>query len=326
MRILPAAAFGTALVLSGCGYVGEPLPPLANLPARVADLTVVQRGSNLIVQFTLPKLTTEGMAIRGDVTFDFRAGPGPAPFNESTWAAMAKQLPEPLVENSRAVTSVPAGEWTGKEVIVGVRVLGANGKAAGWSNFSIVPVVPAPEQPRDLRAESVAGGVRITWRAAGSSFRVYRRTGDTPFAVVATPDRPDWTDTSVDNGKPYDYIVQTVVKLSENREAESELSAQVRITPVDKFPPAVPAGLQAAATPVSVELAWEPVGDADLAGYRIYRAGPGAGFSRLAETTVPSYSDRGIERGKTYRYAVSAVDKSGNESARSAEAEAAPAQ
>jgi len=321
-----ALAVGAALVLSGCGYVGEPLPPLANLPARVADLTAVQRGSNLIVQFTLPKLTTEGMAVRGGVTFDFRAGPGPAPFNESGWAAVAKQLPEPLVENSRAAASVPAAEWTGKEVIVGVRVIGANGKAAGWSNFAIVPVVPTPEQPRDVTAEAVAGGVRLTWRASGSSFRVYRRSGGTPFAVVATPDRPDFTDTSVENAKPYDYIVQTVVKLSENREAESELSAQVGITPVDRFPPAVPAGLQAAATPVSVELAWEPAGDADLAGYRIYRAAPDAEFSRLAESTVPSYSDRSVERGKTYRYAVSSFDKLGNESARSAEVEATPAQ
>ena len=213
-----------------------------------------------------------------------------------------------------------------KEVVIGVKVQGANGKDAGWSNFAIVPVVPAPEQPRGVRGEAVAGGVRVTWQAAGGSFRVYRRAGDAPFAVVATPDRPEWTDTTAENGKPYDYLVQTVVKVGENREAESEPSATVQVTPVDKFPPAVPAGLQAAASPVSVELAWEPPGDADFAGYRIYRALPGADFALLAESAVPSYSDRSVERGKTYRYAVSAFDKSGNESARSDEVEATPVQ
>jgi len=49
-----------AAVLSGCGYVAGPLPPLANIPARVTDLAAVQRGGKLIVQFTVPQLTTEG--------------------------------------------------------------------------------------------------------------------------------------------------------------------------------------------------------------------------------------------------------------------------
>ena len=38
--------------------------------------------------------------------------------------------------------------------------------------------------------------------------------------------------------------------------------------------------------------------------------------------TIPSYSDHQVEHGKTYRYAVSAIDKSGNESARSGPVEA----
>jgi fibronectin type 3 domain-containing protein len=35
-------------------------------------------------------------------------------------------------------------------------------------------------------------------------------------------------------------------------------------------------------------------------------------------SVVPSYSDRKVEAGKTYRYSVSAVDQAGNESPRSA--------
>jgi hypothetical protein len=326
MRSLPAAVAGAALVLTGCGYTGEPQPPLANLPARVADLSATQRGSTLIVQFSVPRLTTEGMAIKSDVKLDLRVGPAGDPFNAPAWAEGAKAVPEGEVEEFHAIYSVPAEEWKGKEVVIGVRVKGANGKDAGWSNFVVLPVVPAPERPGDLRGEAVAGGVRLTWRAGGNNFRVYRRTGDLPFAVVATPERPDWTDTAVENGKPYDYIVQSVVKTGENREAESDPSAAVQVTPVDKFPPAVPAGLQAAASPVSIELAWEPAPDSDLAGYRVYRAAAGADFTVLGESTTPSYSDRAVEHGKSYRYAVSSFDKSGNESARSAAVEAALSQ
>ena len=37
---------------------------------------------------------------------------------------------------------------------------------------------------------------------------------------------------------------------------------------------------------------------------------------------IPTYSDRAVERGKTYRYMVTAMDKSGNESGRSAAVQA----
>ena len=45
---------------------------------------------------------------------------------------------------------------------------------------------------------------------------------------------------------------------------------------------------------------------------------------KLAElSVVPTYSDRAVEAGKTYRYAITAVDRAGNESARSGEIEVA---
>lgn len=59
-RALPAFA-AAALLTAGCGYVGGPLTPLANVPSRVIDLAAVQRDSRIIVQFTVPRLTTEGV-------------------------------------------------------------------------------------------------------------------------------------------------------------------------------------------------------------------------------------------------------------------------
>jgi fibronectin type 3 domain-containing protein len=68
----------------------------------------------------------------------------------------------------------------------------------------------------------------------------------------------------------------------------------------------------------SVELTWERNTEADLAGYRVYRATGDGAFEKLDDVQVPAYSDRKVEAGKTYRYALSAVDQAGNESARSA--------
>ncbi len=44
---------------------------------------------------------------------------------------------------------------------------------------------------------------------------------------------------------------------------------------------------------------------------------PGGAFEKVADVSqIPSWSDRGVEPGKTYRYTVTAVDQAGNESPR----------
>jgi fibronectin type 3 domain-containing protein len=165
--------------------------------------------------------------------------------------------------------------------------------------------------------------VRVVWQAAGISFRVYKRQGDGIWAVAGNTEKPEWVDTAVEFGQPYTYLVQTVARAGE-REAESEPSAEIPITPKDTFPPAAPAGVRAVTSSVSIEIAWDQNMESDLAGYRIYRAAPGQEFQKVGESTgAPNFSDRNVDHGKSYRYAVAAFDKAGNESARSAVVEAA---
>jgi fibronectin type 3 domain-containing protein len=100
--------------------------------------------------------------------------------------------------------------------------------------------------------------------------------------------------------------------------AESEGRTMVVATRVDRFPPDTPQGLTALAGIASVELAWDSSAAPDLALYRVYRNGERAG-----EVATAAYSDKTVQRGVAYRYSVSAVDRAGNESARSAEVEVA---
>jgi hypothetical protein len=322
-RTLPALA-AAALLTTGCGYVGEPLPPLANVPARVKDLAAVQRGSRIMAQFTIPIQTTEGTPIKNPVTLDLRIGTAGQPFNADDWAAHARQvtpLPETASGAGLAHYAIPAAEWTGKETILAVRVIGANRKEAGWSSFVILPVVPPPDQPADVTSTATADGVRLTWRARGENFQIFRKAPGENFTPVATVQQPQWTDANAEFGKQYTYQVQTLVKVSDNRQAESDLSAEVSQTPVDTFPPAVPSGLHPSAAVNSIELTWDRNHESDLAGYRIYRttviAPAAAPLEKLADIgQIPSYSDRNVEHGKTYRYALSAIDRAGNESPR----------
>ena len=118
-------------------------------------------------------------------------------------------------------------------------------------------------------------------------------------------------------------------------ELAGPLSAPVRIDTANVFPPAVPRGLAAVATPgengagPAIDLSWQPDTEADLAGYIVYRREPAAGegnagwqrISSAQPVVGPGYHDANVKPGHTYEYAVSAIDQEGHESARSVGAE-----
>jgi len=318
-RLLPALA-AAALWTGGCGHVGDPLAPRANIPGKITDLAAVQRGSNLYARFSVPQRTTEGIAITTPLALELRAGPGMDPFDIQKWAAQSQQFKPASVQNGVADYEIPAGQWAGKEILLSARATGINRKDSGWSSPPlIVNVVAPPAVPQNLNADAAPEGVRLTWTAAPGDFRIYRQgPGEKAFSRVADVAQTSWTDTTAEFGKPYVYLVQRIIKLA-GREAESEKSNVASITPKDTFPPATPTGLHASVAPGSIELAWQQNAESDLAGYRVYRAVGNGPFERVAEVSqIPAYSDHAVEAGKTYRYAVSAFDQSNNESGRSA--------
>ena len=117
-------------------------------------------------------------------------------------------------------------------------------------------------------------------------------------------------------------VLRTVERPKATNVAEhavSQASAEVSITPADRFPPPAPINLAGVASTGSIELLWDRSTAPDLAGYRIYRAQGAGAFAKVGETREsPSYGDRTIEAGKLYRYAVTAFDNAGNESSMSA--------
>jgi hypothetical protein len=320
------AALLGLLTMFGCGYVGEPLPPALNMPKRITGLRAVERGDDIIVEFTIPDRTTEELPLTRLGEMELRVGPGGAPpFDIDRWRESAQRIPVKAVAPGPVTVKTPAKAWAGKEVLVAVRVSSPKRRFSDWTSPVALWVVEPIGKPASVRAEAVSTGVKLTWQSTpreSLGFRIYRRAdGERDAVQVATPSAPEWIDTAVAFGKRYLYSVQAVVRIGES-EAESEISLPVEIVPADKFPPAVPAGLTASATPDSVELAWERNTDPDFAGYRVYRTLDGVTFEKIADSlAAPNYSDR-QPAGKRYRYAVSAFDLAGNESARSQPVEA----
>lgn len=92
-------------------------------------------------------------------------------------------------------------------------------------------------------------------------------------------------------------------------------------TTPDTTPPAVPAGLTVTAGNGAASLAWTAGGEPDLAGYYVYRGGVKQNVTPIVGT---SYTATGLTNGTTYAFQVSAVDTSGNESAKSAAVNTTP--
>jgi hypothetical protein len=315
------ALFSISLVLGGCGYVADPQPPALHIPEAITDLRAVQRGDKVILQFTVPHLTTEGLAVERVTAVDARGGPGGASFNVDAWAESARRISASISQPGPARVEVSAGDWIGNEIVLGVRVAGRKGRLSEWSNRVTLQVVPPLATPSDVRAEAAPTGVRLRWSATNErpevAWRIYRRMGNQQEMTRAdVSDKPEFIDTQIEYGKSYEYAVQATTKAG-TQEAESEMSVVASVTPLDTFAPETPTGLTALAGADSVELAWDPRAEPDLHGYRVYRAGDSGEFAPVGDIVeTPAYSDRKIESGKRYKYAVSAVDRLGNESMR----------
>ena len=300
-------------MLAGCGYIGEPLYPALNIPTRVSDLAVVERGNHIHVTFTIPALTTEGLVLKQIGSVELRAGPSTGDFEINRWAESAKRIEVAAPGQPGAVqVPIPVEGFVGQAIIVAARVVNAKGRASAWSNVVLLTVETPLTTPAQFIAKPSPEGVRLTWTAPGeTAFRVYRvAPGENSPALLASATEAQYVDATAEFGKTYSYYVQAV-----HEKAESEAAGPFVITPKDEFPPATPAGLAAAVSGDSIELSWQRNTESDFKEYRVYRSLEGGPFERIAAgLEAPGYSDRKLTSGKRYRYRVTAVDQSTNES------------
>lgn len=85
---------------------------------------------------------------------------------------------------------------------------------------------------------------------------------------------------------------------------------------IDREPPAIPRGVRTITGDGYVIIEWYPNGEFDLDGYTVWRSENNNDFDSIAELSVDStaYTDRDVRNGRTYYYAVSAIDNDGNKS------------
>ena len=238
----------------------------------------------------------------------------------------------------------------GRSLVYRVRTRASKKRASAGSNPVAVRVFPVPERIASIQVKVNEASIDLSWpvvtRTSGSDpvtvteYHVYRgeldpRTHDpatkdvlhekwiAPLMLLGAASDPSYRDTQFEFGKTYVYIVRSVAN-AEGKPLESSDSDPLVLTPADTFPPATPQGLVAAvvsggneAAP-EVDLSWSINAETDLAGYHVYRSEAENDAGKLVTPDLllsPAYRDTTVALGHRYWYRVTAVDRSGNESA-----------
>jgi hypothetical protein len=353
-----AAMLAAAWPLTGCGTQAAPQPPSLNLPVLVSDLAANRAGSQVTLTWTMPKKNTDKLLLKGSVAVrvcrkesaggNCASAGGELQFAPGAEGAFAETLPAALAAGAPRPLSYF------------VELRNRNGRSAGLSNAAVVLAGVAPAPVTNLTAEVRKQGVVLRWTPSAedsSAVRLHRKLLTPPPAkphqgLLAPPPEPIERNLLLDScapdartkvcrvldkeirfGQTYEYRAQRVARVSvdgQTVELAGELSAPLRVEVQDVFPPAVPTSLAAVATvggngvETAIDLSWQPVTDTDLAGYAVYRREGDAAWQRIspaAPLVPPAFHDAQVQPGHTYRYAVSAIDQGGHESARSVEAE-----
>ncbi|MBZ5526710.1 MAG: hypothetical protein LAN71_02250 [Acidobacteriia bacterium] len=228
-------------------------------------------------------------------------------------------------------------------------------RASGDSNTVILRLYPPPERVNGLAARLTESAIQLTWSAAAaggaavSGYRVYRGELEPGSATeaAADPSKAKWksppallgpaagrefADTQFVFGATYLYTVRAVSAPAgdEANSLESPDSAALVVEARDIFPPGAPQGLVAVYVPGGerpagqAELSWSMNAESDLAGYRVYRSekeGTAGAVLTPELLPTPAFRDNSIQAGHHYWYTVTAVDRSGNESAASGAAD-----
>ncbi|MEE8137609.1 MAG: hypothetical protein V3T81_01860 [Thermoanaerobaculia bacterium] len=234
------------------------------------------------------------------------------------------------VSGGRLILRLPLSDISPEENearIYAVKTRAGRRRISAFSNLvKILPWGP-PSPPSSLAVTARPAGVHLSWTSEepGLGFHVYRRAAQSreysePI-FTASPELDSYLDSGALYGSRYIYTVTAVS--SRQPLVESAIAAEYEIDYQDRFPPPTPGNLVALAEEARVRLLWEPTAAADLAGYRILRREPGAELQPIHTDPVvgQEYLDRQVVSGRTYGYAIVAVDQKGNRSPASEEIE-----
>ena len=332
-----------ALGVIGCGKMGDPMPPLRNVPMKTSDLNIRQQGNVLFFDMAYPNTTASGLVLGGIDSVELQQ------FSKTllTDGALPKVDAREFEAAAETILTLRGSDLS--SAIVGDRVqfrlplsddLPEEATSASFyaartykgdepsdlsNQVALIPSKP-PKAPGGLQLEGLPKSVRIIWsyddERPVEGFEILRREATQrgygePLKFVKGQAR-DFFDRTAAFGTRYIYAIRAVA--SQEPLVLSANSGEQEIEYEDRFAPEVPGNFVALAETGAVRLRWDPSPATDLAGYILYRREPGRDFHPLNDQPMRQveYLDRGLTSGFTYSYRIQVVDQKGNESKLSA--------
>lgn len=158
----------------------------------------------------------------------------------------------------------------------------------------------------------------LKWDSAGevSGYKIYYGTsqGNYPNSVdVGNVDQYSMLKLPLENGIRYYFVVRAYIDDGES--GNSNALSYIIGSPVDTTPPFMPQGVTAEVKAENVILKWQENTEIDLSEYRIHYGLSSREYGLpISVGNIDTYTISGLETGKTYYCAVTAIDASENES------------
>lgn len=326
-----------------CGRKGPLELPAGREPMTVEGLAAFQRGQVIVVEWSNPVKAVSGHPLEAVETVEIWVFDRSLPADVEKQARLARRIPKEEFGSFQGRSAAresgmsfpfvfdpgPAGP---RSLAFTVRTLDAKKRASEFAAPAAVDIQVCPRPPRTVEVAVFADFVELRWAAPEANidgsrpanvagYSVYRAEGiGRPRKLTASAvDGLRFEDRGFAFGTNYAYSVRAVAAGTVGA-VESGDSESLVTTPRDIFPPAAPSGLVVLAGEGLISLSWRPGTEPDLDGYRVWRKEAGGpDFAPLGGGLVRAivFTDASAAKGGTYVYAVSAVDRTGNEGPKS---------
>jgi hypothetical protein len=200
-----------------------------------------------------------------------------------------------------------------------IAIISGSGQSVSLSNPVIAKIYPGPTAPVDITATTQQRGVLLEWKQTPKdiegkhiepstlSFRVQRLTGAGVWKDVSPLVKGEaYYDQEVAPARSSTFRIVAAREI-DGENVYGEPSSSITAMGPQSAPPPPPGRVWVVPARRGLEVHWIE-GEGKTAGYYVYRK-QGKEIVRLTASPVmrPPFIDRGVSRGGTYFYAVSAV-------------------
>lgn len=326
------AVFLWVILLLGCGAKGPLTLEPRKVPTVITDIKIQQIGTNLRLMWNFPaKLSDKKTRVELKSIKKIRI-----------YHAAGRLTPKKFKKKSALIQKLDNKDLTRKDnyfsIDLAFKVKNLDNKLHSFAIryqhdrdraplskiVTLETVVPA-KPINDLGIVKENKVIKLKWSRPRlnlnnaaipyiSGYRVYRMVQKGDFSPVSRERILEEYYEDLDTGRDGEYFYYVSAILSQ--EIESEPSNTVSINVEDIYPPDPPANLISFRANDHIFLTWHAVTEKDLDFYKIFRkSSPDEEFNLIANQIKENFfKDMTVKKGVRYTYAVTAVDKKGNES------------